>query len=62
MSKYSNDSIKEYANNNLLKNANFAYIYSNIHIDVEEILNSDKIMTDNNIYKKNFGINIKTLF
>lgn len=57
-----NNLLKEYVNNNLMKNDNCIYIESNININIKLIFNSNKNMTSNNIYEKNFEINIKDLF
>lgn len=48
--------------NNLFWEENFVYIISVINIYTKAIFNSDKIVTRNNLYKKNSKINIKELF
>lgn len=72
MLKYSNNSIKESANDhllgnnllsdNLLDNNNPVYINSNIYMNTKTKSNLDQDMTNYNFLEKNFRINIKNLF
>lgn len=77
MLKYSNDSVKEGTGNDLLGDDLLGdnllgddllgdnspiHINSNIDIDTKAKLNLDKDITDENLLKKNSGINIEDLF
>lgn len=48
--------------NNLLGTNSFIYIDNNIDIDIKVKSNSNKDMTNNNLFEKNSRINIKDLF
>ncbi len=72
MLKYSDDSVKEDAGDDLLvdnllgndplDDDSLAYIDSDIDMDTKAKLNPDEDMTDDNRLEKNSGINIEDLF
>lgn len=60
--KWLDNSIKKYADDNLLKNNNLMHININIHIDIITISNPYNIITSDNLYGKISKISIKDLF
>lgn len=62
MSKYSDDSIKEGARDDLLSDNNPKHINNDIDMDTKAQSNLHEDMISSNLYKRNSGINIKDLF